>query len=117
MNKVFISGMITEMPMLRMENGSIPHLIVLLSVRHRNGSGTIQDEVYRVNAWHNTAGWGADNLKKGQMIGVQGYLTQHRVHAGDAEFTCTEIVADEFLGGLIIEGKKANAIDYRHEEN
>ena len=97
MNKVFISGMITEKPELRMEPGDIPHLILHLSVRHKIKSGELRSEVYRVSAWHSTAKWGAENLNKGQIVGVQGYLTQRPVHMDNVTAVATEIAADEFL--------------------
>lgn len=97
MNKVFISGMIVEKPTLRMEQGEIPHLILGLSVRHKVQNGEFRKETYRVSAWHNTAKWGAENLNKGQIIGVQGYLTQRQIHADAVTAVATEIAVDEFL--------------------
>ncbi len=97
MNKVFISGMIADKPELRMETGEVPHLILNLSVRHRTRAGELRSEIYRVSAWHNTAKWGAENLSKGQIIGVQGYLTQRPIHADPVTAVITEIAVDEFL--------------------
>lgn len=97
MNKVFISGMITEKSELRMEPGEIPHLILHLSVRHKVKSGELRSEVYRVSAWRNTAKWGAENLSKGQIIGVQGYLTQRLIRMDNATAVTTEVAVDEFL--------------------
>ena len=97
MNKVFISGKIAERPMLRKEAGEIPHLTLRLSVRHRAKSGELRREIYRVSAWHSAAEWGVENLSKGQVIGVQGYLTQRRVNAGNIAAVETEIAVDEFL--------------------
>lgn len=39
MNKVFISGLISETPVFRMEASEIPHLILSLCVRHKTGAG------------------------------------------------------------------------------
>lgn len=97
MNKVFISGMIAEKSELRMEPGDIPHLILHLSVRHKVRSGELRSEVYRVSAWRNVAQWGAENLSKGQIVGVQGYLTQRSVRMDNVTAVATEIAADEFL--------------------
>ena len=97
MNKVFLSGMITEKPELRMEPGEILHLVLHLSVRHKVKSGEFRTEVYRVSAWYNVAKWGAENLSKGQIVGVQGYLTQRPVRADSVTAVATEIAADEFL--------------------
>ena len=97
MNKVFISGMITEKPELRIEPGEIPHLILHLSVRHKVKRGELRSEVYRVSAWRNTAKWGAENLSKGQVIGVQGYLTQRSVRMDNVTAAVTEVAVDEFV--------------------
>lgn len=99
MNKLFISGMISEAPVFRMEADDIPHLILSLCVRHRTGAGKMQKEYYRVSAWHNAARWGAKHLQKGQIIGLQGYLTQRKVNVGNIMATETEIAVDEFLAG------------------
>ena len=97
MNKVFISGMITEKSELRMEPGDIPHLILHLSVRHKIRSGEFRSEIYRVSAWRNMARWGVDNLRRGQIIGVQGCLTQRPVRMDNVTAVSTEIAVDEFL--------------------
>lgn len=97
MNKVFISGMIAGKPELKMEPGEIPHLVLRLSIRHKLKSGEVRSELYRVSAWHNTARWGAENLDKGQVIGVQGYLTQRPIRADNVTAVATEIAVDEFL--------------------
>ena len=70
MNKVFISGVVAEVPALRMEQGETPHLVLNLSVRHRTKDGEVRKELYRVSAWHSAAKWGADNLTRGQLVGV-----------------------------------------------
>ena len=97
MNKAVISGMITEKSELRMEPGDIPHLILHLSVRHKIRSGEFCSEIYRVSAWRNMARWGVDNLRRGQIIGVQGYLTQRPVRMDNVTAVSTEIAVDEFL--------------------
>lgn len=97
MNKVFISGKIADQPELRTESGEVPHLVLNLSVRHRTRAGEARSEIYRVSAWHNAAKWGAENLNKGQIIGVQGYLTQRPIHADRMTAVVTEIAVDEFL--------------------
>lgn len=102
MNKVFISGLISETPVFRMEASEIPHLILSLCVRHKTGAGKMQKETYRVSAWHNAARWGAEHLRKGQIIGLQGYLSQRKVNAGNIMATETEIAVDEFLSGSVL---------------
>ena len=79
MNRVFLSGMVTSAPVLRMEPGEIPHLTFALSVRHRTRAGEFRSETYRMSAWYSAARWGAEHLARGQVIGVQGYLTQRKI--------------------------------------
>lgn len=97
MNKLFISGFIADDPQLRQEQGEIPHLVFNLSVRHKTRFGEVRKETYRVSAWHKAAQWGANNLVKGQLVAIQGYLTQRQVVAGNITATTTEIAVDEFL--------------------
>lgn len=108
MNKVFLSGMIAEKSELRMEPGEIPHLILRLNVRHKAKNGELRSEIYRVSAWHNAARWGAENLHRGQIIGIQGYLAQRRVSAGTILATETEIAVDEFLAGAALPEREAH---------
>ena len=97
MNRVFLSGMVTSAPVLQMEPGEIPHLTFALSVRHRTRAGEFRSETYRVSAWYSAARWGAEHLARGQVIGVQGYLTQRKLARDDGPAFATEIVAEEFL--------------------
>ena len=97
MNNVFLSGMVTSVPVLRMESGEIPHLTFGLSVRHRTRAGEFRSETYRVSAWYSAARWGAEHLARGQVIGVQGYLTQRKISRDGSPAFATEIVAEEFL--------------------
>ena len=97
MNKVYLSGMIANTPELRMENDETAHLVLVLCVRHRNRGGEIRKEYYRVSAWNNIARWAVENLIRGQIVGIQGYLTQHQVQATGMTTTVTEIAAEEFL--------------------
>ena len=97
MNRVFLSGMVTSAPVLRMEPGEIPHLTFALSVRHRTRAGEFRSETYRVSAWYSAARWGAEHLARGQVIGVQGYLTQRKLARDGGPAFATEIVAEEFL--------------------
>lgn len=97
MNKVFLSGKIVGNPELRMESNDSAHLSLVMSVRHRTRSGETHQELYHVNAWNNAARWGAENLTKGQIVAVQGYLTQRQIQAGGITATATEVTAEEFL--------------------
>ena len=72
------------------------HLIFPLSVRHRTMNGMMRQEIYTINAWNNPAIWGKENLRVGNLITVQGYLTQHSRENG---VLMTEVTAEEFLLG------------------
>lgn len=91
MNKVYISGKVVHQPVLMGENEA-PHLIVSLRVTHRKRNGERRSEDYHVNAWNRVALWGKANLEQGQIVALQGYLTQNafKDHA-------TEITAEEFM--------------------
>ena len=97
MNKVFLSGKIVDTVQFRTENSDTAHLTLSLSVQHKTRAGEVRREVYRVNAWHDVALWGAKNLARGQKIGVCGYLTQRQVNAGGISALATEVVAEEIL--------------------
>ena len=91
MNRVYISGKIAESPLMRMDGG-IAHLTALLRVSHRTHAGIRKSEDYRINAWNRIAQWGMANLERGQVVAVQGYLTQNH-----ADGNTTEITVEEFL--------------------
>ena len=111
MNQVFISGIIADRPRLTQpENGAV-HLMFALSVRHRTAKGVVKQELYTVNAWNRVALWGAEQLAQGQLVALQGYLTQHARESG---VLAVEITAEEFLlsarktGGQEREQKQAS---------
>ena len=91
MNRVYISGKLAESPLMRMDGG-IAHLTALLRVSHRTRAGMRKFEDYRINAWNRIAQWGMANLERGQIVAVEGYLTQNR-----ADGNVTEITVEEFL--------------------
>jgi single-stranded DNA-binding protein len=97
MNKVFLTGMIANAPTLRMESGEVPHLIFSLSVRHKTRSGELRKEYYRISAWNNSARWGSEHLTRGQVISVQGYLSQRKIQQEQETLFIPEVVAEEFL--------------------
>ena len=97
MNKVFVSGIIAGEPALHSSENGMAHLIFPLSVRHRTMNGMMRQEIYTINAWNNPAIWGKENLRVGNLITVQGYLTQHSRENG---VLMTEVTAEEFLLGL-----------------
>lgn len=91
MNKVYISGKLVEQPILRME-GKNPHLTLTLRVAHKTRAGERKTEDYPVNAWNRAAQWGMANLERGQVVALQGYLTQNAQSGG-----ATEVTVEEFL--------------------
>ena len=97
MNKVFLTGMIANAPTLRMESGEVPHLIFSLSVRNKTRSGELRKEYYRISAWNNSARWGSEHLTRGQVISVQGYLSQRKIQQEQETLFIPEVVAEEFL--------------------
>ena len=97
MNKVFLTGMIANAPTLRMETGEVPHLIFSLSVRHKTRSGELRNEYYRISAWNNSARWGSVHLTRGQVVCVQGYLSQRKIQKEQETLFIPEVVAEEFL--------------------
>ena len=107
MNKVFISGIIVDTPILHNEKGDVAHLTLKLGVRYKQKTGEFRKEAYRVSAWNNTAKWAAENLKKGQIIAVQGYLAQRQMKLGNVSVVVTEISVDEFLPMRIVRDEEA----------
>ncbi len=98
MNKVYLSGVIVENPTLITTEQGATHLVLNLSVSHRNKAG-IKSELYRVNAWNNAAIWGNTNLRRGQHIMVQGYLSQRPARGeGETAFD-VDVTAEEFFTG------------------
>ena len=65
--------------------------------RHRTRAGEVRSEFYRVNAWRSAARWGAEKLARGQIVGVQGYLTQRKIAGEGESMFVTEVTAKEFL--------------------
>ena len=94
MNQVFISGIIADRPRLTQPENGAAHLMFALSMRHRTAKGVVKQELYTVNAWNRVALWGAEQLAQGQLVALQGYLTQHARESG---VLAVEITAEEFL--------------------
>lgn len=97
MNKVYLSGEVATQPTLT--EGAVPHMIFDLLVTHRTAAGVRKEERYRVNAWHDAARWGFANLRRGQPVAVQGYLTQQVVADAGRTLTLVDVTATEFLPG------------------
>ena len=118
MNKVSISGTIADAPLFHQPEGGAAHLAFQLCVRHRTAKGAVKRELYRVNAWNNTASWGKANLRQGQPLAVEGYLTQRIV--GETGVICVEVTAEEFFPGAASvrdghRGEKENAPAFESE--
>ena len=77
MNQVFVAGIIADRPRLVQPETGAARLTFALNVRHRTAKGVVKQELYTVNAWNNVALWGAKQLAQGQLVALQGYLTQH----------------------------------------
>ena len=75
MNKVYVLGTVGSEPRLVQKEGSPEHLVFTLKVSHRSKAGGKQ-EYYPINAWNQAAQWGARQLRQGQQVLVDGYLTQ-----------------------------------------
>ena len=97
MNKVYLSGTIADPPMLSGGEGGPSHSVFQLCVSHKTLKGEIRRELYTVNAWNNAAQWVAANLRQGQRIALQGYLTQKTVRNGEGAFQAVEVTSQEFL--------------------
>ena len=111
MNRVYISGMIAGTPEFRMEKEEIPHLTFVLSMRRGLENGRVCREFYRISACKGIARWGAEHLKKGQIVGIQGSLTQRRVLAANVTAVETVIVADEFLAGPSVQERSEAGVE------
>ena len=94
MNQVFVAGIIADRPRLVQPETGAARLTFALNVRHRTAKGVVKQELYTVNAWNNVALWGAKQLAQGQLVALQGYLTQH---TRDNGVLSVEITAEEFL--------------------
>lgn len=99
MNKVYISGTIADVPLFNQPEDGAAHLAFQISVRHRTTKGAVKRELYRVNAWNHAALWGRANLRLGQNLAVQGYLTQRIAETG---IVCVEVTAEEFILGTVL---------------
>lgn len=97
MNRVFVSGIVKNDPLMKMEANEAAHMVFHLEVCHKNRNGKMIHEKYPVNAWHNVATWASANLKQDQRIMVTGYLTQRFIKIGESHVGFVEITADEIV--------------------
>ena len=106
MNKVFLSGIIADHPVLVERADGNAHLVFSLCVRHRTQKGEVRKELYRINAWKNIARWAGERLGRGKVVALQGYLTQHAVRLGDGALVFrTDVTAEEFFSQTGIEAE------------
>ena len=113
MNKVFLSGIISDVPEYRIEKNETAHLTFNLMVRHHRQAGDVKRELYRINAWNGKAQWGAKHLKQGQILSFEGCLTQRQVKIGNMVFPCTEVTVEEFAANA---NREPEALEVQGEE-
>lgn len=98
MNRIFMSGIVAETPVLITAQDGTARIMFRICVSHRNRNGVTKRELYPVNAWHNVAKWAHEHLSMGQRVSLEGYLTLH--HDGAQEDAQRiEVTADEFFAG------------------
>ena len=97
MNKVYLSGLILDEPMLKTEKDGSMHLVFHLGMRHRTKSGEPRKEAYRISGWNRLAEWGSMRLERLQPVCVRGHLTQRTWTNGEQKRTETEVVAQEII--------------------
>lgn len=100
MNKVYISGELSDEPELVNKPDGDAHCVFGLLVKHHSRKG-ICKEVYRVNAWHRSADFCIARLSRGMRIAIQGYLTQRPLLMGKKVFFASEITINEVFLPLI----------------
>ncbi len=104
MNKVYLSGTIADMPTFSQPEGGAAHLVFQFCVRHRTAKGMMKQELYRVSAWNNAATWGQANLRQGQRLALQGYLTQRFV--SETGVISVEVAVEEFFSGMLMQDRQ-----------
>lgn len=97
MNKVFLSGIIADSPVLvsKPEDAN-PHMVMTLCVSHKTTQGLVKRELYTANAWNKTALWAHENLKQGIRVVIKGYLSQRPLKES-AAFPSIEVTVEEFF--------------------
>lgn len=98
MNKVFLSGVILDTPSANTHENIPKRTSFLLYVRHRTRQGLVKYEKYPIRAWNGVAEWACANLRQGQQVMVQGYLTQRYITPAEGRgYVGVEVTADEFF--------------------
>lgn len=102
MNKIYLSGIVAEPPVRYTRESSPEHICFHLCVSHRTRQGVVKRELYPVHAWNGVATWAIGQLRQGQRVLVQGYLTQQTVTGSDGRgMTLCEVTAEEFFPAAI----------------
>ena len=76
MNHVELSGLIAEPVVAHKVNEQIVHAEFQLQTRHKNRAGEWQKERYTIHCWNRLAEWANENLHQGDLVAVDGRLTQ-----------------------------------------
>jgi single-stranded DNA-binding protein len=97
-NKVYLTGIIADPPMGNPQENGSAHVSFPLCVSHKTKQGLVKRELYNVQAWNGVAQWARANLRQGQRVMLQGYLTQHSVKQADGSTRqVVEVTAEEFF--------------------
>ena len=97
MNKVYLSGIVSDDPRQVSGAGQAPHTVFSLCVRHKTSANAVKRELYRINAWNANAEFSSERLAKGMKIAVEGYLTQRVFYAGGIPIVSVEVAVDELF--------------------
>ncbi len=98
MNKVYLTGTVADPPLGRTQENGLAHVSFPLCVSHKTKQGLVKRELYNVQAWNGVAQWARANLRQGQRVMLQGYLTQHSVRQADGGTRqVVEVTAEEFF--------------------
>ena len=76
MNHVELSGLIAEPVVAHKVNEQIVHAEFQLQTRNKNRAGEWQKERYTIHCWNRLADWANENLHQGDLVAVDGRLTQ-----------------------------------------
>ena len=108
MNKIYLSGIIADPPTQRSQEDAPKHVVFPLCVSHRTKQGMVKRELYNVQTWNGVAEWAHGNLKQGQRVMLQGYLTQRRVaHPGGFAHIEVDVTAEEFFAASLPRSSRA----------
>ena len=97
MNKVYLSGIVSDDPRQVNGEGQAPHTVFSLCVRHKTSAHIVKKELYRINAWNANAEFSRERLVKGMKIAMEGYLTQRVFQAGGIPVMSVEVAVDELF--------------------